>query len=102
VLLILVVFCVVFFGGVRVGPSYLFSVLCFLVGSVLLLLFSFLCCVFWWGPCCSILLVFCVVFFGKNTTQKTNKMEQHGPHQKTTTQKTNKMSNTDPTKKREY
>ena len=63
-LLIFLVFCVVFFDGVRVAH-----------------LFSFLCCVFWWGTCCSsfkfsvlcflvgymllIFLVFCVVFFGE-------------------------------------
>ena len=35
VFLIFLVFCVVFFGGVRVSN-----------------LFSFLCCVFWWGLCC--------------------------------------------------
>ena len=36
VLLIILVFCVVVFGGIRVAHR-----------------FSFLCCGFWWDPCCS-------------------------------------------------
>jgi hypothetical protein len=43
--LILLVFCVVFLVGVHVSH-----------------LFSFLCCVFWWGSMFLIFLVFCVVF----------------------------------------
>ena len=51
-LLIFLVFCVVFFGGVHVG--HIFSFLCCVFGGVHVgHLFSFLCCVFWWGPCWS-------------------------------------------------
>jgi hypothetical protein len=69
VLLILLVFCVVVFGGVRVAHPFSFLCCGFLVGSVLLILFvfyvvvfggfcvahlfSFLCCCFWWVLCCS-------------------------------------------------
>jgi hypothetical protein len=46
VLLIFLVFCVVFFGGVRV--DHLLSFLCCVFGEVRVAhLFSFLCCVFW-------------------------------------------------------
>ena len=48
--LIFLVFCVVFFGGVRVVD--LFSFLClFFDGAHVVDLFSFLCCVFWRGSC---------------------------------------------------
>ena len=57
VLLIFLVFCVVFFGGVTCCSSFQFSVLCFLVVSRVANLFSFLCCVFWW---CHVLLIFSV------------------------------------------
>ena len=53
VLLIFLVFCVVFFGGVTCCSSFQFSVLCFLVVSRVAHLFSFLCCV---------VLSFCVLF----------------------------------------
>jgi hypothetical protein len=52
VLLIFLVFCVVFYGEVRV--AHLFSFLCCVFGEVRVAhLFSFLCCVFWWGSCSS-------------------------------------------------
>ena len=63
-LLIFLVFCVVFFGGVTCCSSFQFSVWCFLVVSRVAHLFSFLCCVFWWCHVLLNFLVFCVVFFG--------------------------------------
>ena len=51
-LFIFLVFCVVFFGGVRV--VYLSRFLCCVFGGVRVVHLScFLCCVFWWGSCCS-------------------------------------------------
>ena len=50
VVFIFLVFCVVVFGG---GGADIFSFLCVVFGARGAHLFSFLCCGIWWGPWCS-------------------------------------------------